>query len=49
MFVCVELGVVDTEISTNAVEGLCECSSEDIKQEQVEGIVEVYEYLLVKY
>lgn len=35
-------GAVDTEISTNAVEGLCECSSEDIKQEQAEGIVTVY-------
>lgn len=42
MFVCIELGGVDTEISTNAAEGLCECSSEDIKQKQVEGIVKVY-------
>lgn len=39
---CEEVGVVYTEIKTNSVEHFCEYSSEDIKQEQVEGIGKVY-------
>lgn len=39
---CEEVGVVYPGTKTNAVEHLCEYSSEDIKQEQVEGIGKVY-------